>query len=258
MAGSTIKSLERGLQVMNILGSSSTALSLNEIADHFEIDRSSVFRLLGTLLKHGYVVQDPSSKHYSLGYKVLELSGTVSGYSNIETILRPIMRQVCTETRQNTHCAVIDGTDVVFIAVELPKDTVTINISVGTREPVTATALGRALLAYMPPEQQARNVEKAEFPPYTAHSIRTSSELYEILAKVKQDGIAFDNEEYKEGIICFAVPVFDHRGALQYSLGISGHKDTILPNYNEYAHMVRAAGIEASRLLGWKLEKEYT
>jgi len=252
MAITTIKSLERGLQIINILGHSSAPLSLNEIAEHFEIDRSSVFRLLATLLKHGYVIQDATTKHYSLGYKVLELSGNFLGYRNIETVLRPIMRQVCMETRQNTHCAVLDGSDVVFIAVELPKDTVTINISVGTREPVTATALGRALLAYMPQEEQIKHVQQAKFPPYTINSIRNSAQLFAILEKVKQTGIAFDNEEYKAGIICFAAPVFGYRGNLQFSLGISGHKDTILPNYDTYAQIVRSAGSEASRLLGWK------
>lgn len=252
MAGSTIKSLERGLLVLGVLGKASSPLSLNEITEHFDMDRSSVFRLLSTLVKHGYVIQDESSKRYSLGYTLLELSRTVQSYHSVETALRPVMRDICEKTKQNTHCGTLDGREVVFLAVELPKDTVTVNISVGTREPAAATALGRALLALLPEKERERISRSVDYLPYTPKAVKGPEELIGILAKAGEEGIAFDNEEYKEGIICFAVPVRNYTGTPVCSLGISGHRDTILPHYETYAAIVKEGGREASAILGWK------
>jgi IclR family transcriptional regulator, KDG regulon repressor len=251
MAGKIIKSLERGLMIMDILGRSRGKLSLNEISEHFDLDRASVFRLLTTLIKHGYVAQDLETKRYYLGYKILEHSAAITGYTNIESSLRPIMRRVCAETRQNTHCAALDGREVVFIAVELPRDTVTVHISIGTREPAAATALGRAIIPFLLEREFEQLLSDETLPGYTEKSLRRTEDLRQVLLTVRKTKVAVDDEEYKDGIICFAAPVFDQHGKVICSIGISGHKDSIRPNYDEFAEIIRQAGLEASRQMGW-------
>ncbi len=247
----TIQSLERGLTILTILSRSRHARSLNEISAEFEIDRSSVYRLLGTLVKHGYVIQNGETKKYSLGYRILELAGSIASTLNVEETLRPIMREVCEKTQQNTHCAVRDGEDVVFVGVEMPRDVVTVNISVGTREPAIATALGRAVLAYLPDPERTAFLQAAPFVAYTPASVRDAAALEPILEGVRAERLAVDDEEYREGIVCYAAPVFDHTGAVVCSLGISGHRATMKLHRDEYAAIVRTAGAEASRRFGW-------
>lgn len=250
MAGKIIKSLERGLLIIDILGRSRGKLSLNEIAEHFDLDRASVFRLLATLIKYGYVAQDPETKRYYLGYKILEHSATITGYTNIESSLRPIMRRVCAEPRQNTHCAALDGREVVFIAVELPRDTITVHISIGTREPAAATALGRAIIPFLPEREFEQFLSEEELPAYTKKSLRRSEDLRQVLLTVRETKVAIDEEEYKDTIICFAAPVFDPHGKVICSIGISGHRDSIRPNYHQFAEIIRRAGREASHQFG--------
>lgn len=250
--GTTIQSLERGLQILDILGAGSQPLSLNEIAGHFSIDRSSVFRLVSTLLKCGYVIQDEATKRYSLSYRVLELAGVFSCQSNIEALIKPVMRDVIGETNQNTHLAVLDGDQVIFLMVEHPRDHLSLNITVGLREPAVVTALGRSLLAFQPAEYLDQMLSGHQFIHYTDRSIQNRTQLKKCLKTVKRDLVAVDDEEYRPGIMCIAAPVFDHSRKARYSLGITGLREVIKPCLESYRTSVRTAGIRASELLGYR------
>lgn len=246
----TIQSLERGLAILAILGKSQKALSLNELAAHFTIDRSSVFRLVHTLVRNGFVRQDGETKRYSLGYRMLELSGICGEQFHIEGVLRPIMRRICESTRQNTHLAVLDGHEVVFIAVEQPRDAVTLNLSVGTREPAFCTALGRALLASLGHDRMEILLEGLRLHRYTEKSVVSRAALRKILEDVRRNGLARDEEEFKRGIFCFASPVFNHRREAFCSIGISGPRNIIKPQAARLGKAVKEAAAEASLLLG--------
>ncbi len=246
----TIQSLERGLEILNILSRSSGPMSLNEISGNFTIDRSSVFRLVTTLVRAGYVRQDDTTKRYSLGYRVLELAGSFNEHVHIENIIRPVMRRVLEKTMQNTHLAVLDGIDMVFIAVEQPKSSITMSASIGTREPAWVTALGRAFLAFLPSDEQEQVIISSKVKKYTPNTISSVRDLRKNLEHVRETRLAMDNEEYKPGVVCFAAPVLDHRKRSIFSVGISGPVNLILPHTEEIGNIIKNAGIEISALLG--------
>jgi IclR family transcriptional regulator, KDG regulon repressor len=256
MAGTTIQSLTRGLQILEILGKADHPLSLNEITDHFSIDRSSVFRLIATLIGEDFVRQDRETKRYSLGYKVMELAGAFGEQSQIESIIRPIMQRVCLETKQNTHLAVLDGGDVVFIAVEQPRDSLTMHISVGTREPAWVTALGKALLSCTDPAALRNILKSSAMKRFSEKTVTDIEPLARQIGDAGRELSALDLEEFKPGIICIAAPVFNHRGEVQYSLGISGSRELILPGLQSVRDTVMRAGIEASMKLGYAPKTE--
>ncbi|MCX8124904.1 MAG: IclR family transcriptional regulator [Spirochaetes bacterium] len=245
-----IQSLERGLRILEILAKSDRPLSLNEITKHFSIDKSSIFRLLGTLVSYDFVHQDPDTKKYTLGFKIMELSGAFGEQTRIETFLRPVLKYVCEKTHQNTHLAVLHNQDVVFIAVEQPRNNLSMHISVGTREPAFPTALGKVLLAFMETKEKENILHSVRLKKYTDNTITSMSSYKKHLAQIVRDKYAMDNEEYRAGVICIAAPVFNHRGIAEYSIGISGSKEQVLPHINEYIAIIKDAGVEGSRLLG--------
>jgi IclR family transcriptional regulator, KDG regulon repressor len=254
MASTIIQSLDRGLKIMNILGIADRPLSLNDISGYFDIDRSSIFRLVATLMHNGYVRQDEETKKYSLGFRIMELSGAIGEQTKIETIIRPVIQRVCAATRQNTHLAILDGTEVVFIAVEQPRDSLSVHITVGTRESAGATALGKALISNLDGTKMEEVLGSLELKRYTGRTIISKDELREHLAAVRRKRIAVDDEEYKAGIVCFAAPVLNNRNEAEYSLGISGPRDRMIERREEFMALVRDAGIEVSRLLGSSVE----
>ena len=127
---------------------------------------------------------------------------------------------------------------------------ITVSISIGTREPATHTALVRAILAFSDTATVEKMLDGASLKRYTDRSIANDRELRKIFAAVRDERLAFDNEEYKPGIVCFVSPVFDHRSRVVCSIGISGPRDLILPHHQDYGEMVRHAGPQASALLG--------
>lgn len=250
----TIQSLDRGLKILEILGKSNKPLSLNEITEHFDIDRSSIFRLLGTLIANNFVHQDPDTKKYMLGFKIMELSGAFGEQTKIETFLRPVLKYVCEKTQQNTHLAMLHGQEVVFIAVEQPRSSLSMHISVGTREPAYATALGKVLIAFMPHREKELLLRNIKLQKYTSRTI-TSIEAYKKhLDTIVHNKYAIDNEEYRLGVVCIAAPVINHQGVVDYSIGISGSREQICPKLDEYISVVKDAGAEASRLLGMPVQ----
>lgn len=249
--GATIQSLERGLEIVGVIARAGRPLSLTEISESFSIDRSSVFRLLSTLAKHNFVLQDPDTKRYSLGFRMLEYAGLYGEQSHVESLIRPIMRRVLASTRQNTHLAILDGAEVVFVAVEQPRESISLNLSVGMREPATVTALGRALLAFGDADIVAGSLAASEYRKYTDKSPRSAKEVMRSLDPVRARRLAVDDEEYKKGIVCFASPVLNHRKQALFSIGISGPADLIRPHTDDFGEIVRQAGIDASLLLGY-------
>lgn len=251
----TIQSLDRGLKILDILGKAGRPLTLNELAEHFSIDRSSVFRLVNTLVQNSFVIQHADTKQYSIGYKVLELSGALWDSAYIEDLIRPVMRRVLALTGQNTHLAVLDKTEVIFLAVERPRDHFALNISVGAREPAVVTALGRSLLAFLQEGELEKLLEGFTFRAYTQKSVTSLKQLKKVLSRVHAEQIAFDDEEYRPGIVCLAAPVFNHSRTVRYSIGISGLRETIHPRLEEYRSILKQAGTDASQLMGYKPEE---
>lgn len=250
----TIQSLARGLKILDILGASGEPLLLGDIASRFTIDRSSVFRLVSTLVKCGYVIQDPGTKRYRLGYRVLALAGAAGGPSRLDELARPVMEDIVGATGQNTHLAVRDGADVVFIAVNQPTTAVSLNIAVGTREPAAVTALGKALIAFMPGDARRTLLARIDYPAYTEKSPAGAEALECDLETVRRARLAVDEEAYRVGVTCLAAPVFDHMGQVCYAIGISGLSAAIAPHIDRYRDLVRDAGARLSTRLGHKAD----
>lgn len=251
MANTTIQSLERGLSILAILAQSSRPMSLNEVAVHYPFDRSTVFRLIKTMVQSGFIHQNPRTKHYTLGFKVLQLAGAVCDNLPVEEFLRPLMHQVCSQTQQNTHLTILDGNEIVFIAVEQPYYYADPDISVGTRAPAMHTPLGLAFLAF------ANAATMDTGPPSAASTSQGSNEsLQQILSKVRATKLVYDHEQCLPGIICLASPIFDVRSQVVCCLGVSGKSDHMLPNQSEYGKIVRQAALQASELLGYPQRRE--
>jgi len=250
MSSSIIQSLDRGLKILTILGKAREPLSLNEISDHFTIDRSSVFRLIGTLIQNNFVRQDEATKKYSLGFRVLEIAGSYESQMNIDSVIRPLMGHICGITKQNTHVGVLDGEEVVFIAVEQPRGGVSVNISAGTREPAAPTALGKAIIAFLKNGRREEFIKKITFKKYTDKSITTEEAYRKNMASIERDRVAFDNEEYKPGIACIAAPILNNRNEPAFSIGISGPVNMMKEHMDEYTAVIQRAARDASAQFG--------
>jgi IclR family transcriptional regulator, KDG regulon repressor len=213
---SEIQSLARGLKILDLLSRSQDGVSITELAETLGVDKGSASRLVSTLAHYGYAEKDGGTRRFHLGSQVVSLSRSVLTRLPLREAAKPYLRQLMEQTGECAHLAVPAQGKVMYIdQVESPA-TLRVNAQVGTMNPLHCTALGKVLLAF----------GDLDFPnnldTFTRRTITDPETLRLHLKDVRRQGYAVDDEEFDLDVRCIAVPVFDFRGKVIGSMGISG------------------------------------
>lgn len=131
------------------------------------------------------------------------------------------MRNINKGLDVTTHCAILDGTEVVTVERLRSKDVVNLDITVGTRLPAYASSLGKAILAFMPETMQKALVKTISFKPLTPYTITDPKVFLEELKKTKARSYAIATEELTLGLKTMAVPILNQNGTVNASFGVS-------------------------------------
>ncbi len=203
---------------MNLFSDSRQESSISQISKELGLGISTTYRLLGTLKYKNYIEQNPQNLKYKLGSEFLNKAFLVSfRETNIIKKSIPYLENLRDFTKESLSLAVLDGTNIVYIAKVDSYELLRTNIEVGRKFPAHKTALGKVLLAYLSLKKFNRlyNVDK-----FSADL--NVSELKQCLEKVKIEGFAVDNEECTPGIRCIAAPIVDLNGEVSTAISISG------------------------------------
>ncbi len=244
-------SLERTAAVLRTLGEAGRPLSPAEISGQTGIPRPTVYRLLQTLAREGFVT--PVGRGFAIGATVLWLAARRLEQLELRTVGRPVLRELRDRTGETVHLAVLEGGQVVYVEKVESPGPIRMASMVGRIFPAHSTALGKAMLAYLPREQVEEILARHGLPARTPNTITTPQRLFEELALIRARGFAIDNVENEEGIRCVGAPVFDHTGAVAGAVSVSGSVATISLERarRELGPLVREAAERISRALGW-------
>ena len=193
-------------------------LSISEISKALDLGISTTYRLLGTLKYKNYIEQNPLNLKYKLGYEFLNKAFLVSSdESNIIKKSMPYLENLRDFTKESVSLAVLDGTNIVYIAKADSYELLRTNIEIGKKFPAHKTALGKVLLAHLSLKKFNRifNIDKFS-------TDLNVSELRQCLEKVKIEGFAVDNEECTLGIRCMAAPIVNASGEVSTAISVSG------------------------------------
>lgn len=216
-----VQAVQHCLDLVEALAGNELARGVTELGAELHLAKSTVYRLLQTLLKRGYAVQDPSSGRYRLGLKFLELGAVVLGGLSIRTIAQPHLHRLMEATRETVHLGLLEGHEVVYAdKIECPQ-TIRMYSQVGRRSPLHCTALGKALLAFQS-EPLFQDLIGAGLRRYTPRTVTRPGRLRQELRRIRAEGVAIDAEEFEEGLRCVAAPIRDHTEAVVASIGIAG------------------------------------
>jgi DNA-binding IclR family transcriptional regulator len=247
-----IRSVAHSLKLVDALAAGDQGRGVTELSGTLRLAKSTVYRLLQTLVGHGYVVQDPASGRYHLGLKFLELGALVSNRLSILTIARPHLQRLMEATNETVHLGLLEGIEVVYADKIECSRTIRMYSRVGRRSPLHCTALGKALLAHQP-EATLRELLRTRLQRQTARTITTAQALRAELQQVRKQGYADDNEEFEEGLRCLAAPIRDHTGTVAASLGIAGPAARVeAARLPELIKLVRDAAEAVSAALGYR------
>lgn len=245
-----IAAVDRALDILELLGRQRTEFGLPELSKAVGLPKATVFRYLSTLEERGYVRKSSDNDKYTLGLKILQLSNDMLGSVTLHEVALPHMRKLVARFQETVNLALLDEYEVVYVEIlESPK-AFKMSSQVGGREMPHATALGKAMLAFLPEEEVNEIIQTTGLPRRTPRTICTPSRFKEELEAIRQRGYAVDQEENEEGAHCVGVPIFDHRRKPIAAISISGPAIRILTNQIEH---IGSALVEVSSDISHRL-----
>ena len=220
----TVQSFARGLAVVRALGAPGTGARLSDIAVHAGVPRATARRLLHTLVQEGYAWQD--GDQFRPTPRMLELGATYLTATAVADLALPVLEQLAAEVREAASVAVLDGSDVVYVArVPARHRIMTVSIGLGTRFPATRTSLGQVLLADADEEVVAAALAAPDPFEATPTTIRDLPTLQSRLAAVREVGHALVDQELEVGLRSLAVPVRGRDGTVHAAMNVSTAAD---------------------------------
>ncbi|MFJ4846865.1 MULTISPECIES: IclR family transcriptional regulator C-terminal domain-containing protein [unclassified Streptomyces] len=216
-----VESLARGLAVLTAFGEGRSALPLTAVAEATGLARATARRSLITLEHLGYVAAD--ERLFRLTPHVMELGCAHLSRLPLSQIAAPHLVGLVAHVHDSASMAVLSGTDIQYVARVPTVRIMSVNITVGTRFPAYATAMGRVLLAGLPAGERADLLAHTDRTALTPHTVTGLRALNEVLDVAAADGHALVSEELEEGLRSIAVPVRDGTGRVVAAVNVSMH-----------------------------------
>ena len=247
-----IQVLDRALAVLEALSQEGPDLTLAQISATLKLHKSTAHRLMMVLERYKLIEKNSASGRYRLGLKLFELGTKAVSQLDLRERAHPYLERVVLESGETVHLCILDDGEVVYVDKVEPARSVRMASSVGTRNPAYCTAVGKAMLAYLPAAQVEAIVRKQGLRPLTKNTITSLAELKAELAKIRTRGYAIDDEEIEDGVRCVGCAVQGPSGEPFAALSISGPTFRVTQEkVAALAHPVIAAAKELSAQLGF-------
>ncbi len=209
------------LRILETLDASPSGLQLRQIARETNIHKSTAYRFLAHLEREGYLFRDEAGA-YIVGPKLANLGAGVAYHATLRRVSRNAMQKIWKATQETVNLGVVDGLDVLYLDVIESAHLFRMGSLVGMRRPLNCTALGKAMLAYLPREQKEEMFSSLTFERLTAHTISNLPRFRKEIARIAQQGYAVDEQETELGARCVASPIFDASGRVAAAVSVSG------------------------------------
>ncbi len=249
----TVQVIERMFTLMDVLASRDEAISLKEISEKSGLHLSTTHRLLNDLAT-GRFVDHPQPGSYRLGMRLLELGNLVKSRLNVRDAALLPMRELHKLTQQPVNLSMRQGDEIVYIErAYSERSGMQVVRAIGGRAPLHLTSVGKLFLAADDPQRVRAYATRTGLSGHTKNSLTQLPTLERELSKVRQYGVAHDNEELELGVRCMAAGIYDDQGALVAGLSISAPagrlEETWLPKLQSTAR-------EISKTLGYRPDSE--
>jgi IclR family pca regulon transcriptional regulator len=252
------QSLERGLAILSAFGSDRATIGVSELSRDLGLSRSTTHRYIATLTALGYLLQDTETKRYRLGPRVLDLGFAAINSMDIRELSVPHLQALSDVTGFTVNLAILDGADVVYIercrTSRSGQHQIDLNLHVGSRLPAYCTAMGKALLAFVPVERLEETLAEVDLVARGPNTITSRAALRADLERVRSLGIAVNNEELAYGLRSIASPIRSRGGDVVAALNLAVHRSMVSIDdlVERYGPQVRQTAAAISGELGYR------
>jgi IclR family KDG regulon transcriptional repressor len=233
--------------------SSDESYSPSSLARQFNINRSRMFRIFKTLERRDFVAYDPKTETYRLGLKFLEIAQNIRGRLNLRSEAEDVLKELAAGTGDCSYLIIPSGNSAIVVDRYSGENMLQLSAPIGSRLPLHTGAAPKVLLAYMQENQRKRIIDEMELTAFTSNTIRDKDTLRKVLAQIREQGYAVDEQDFEVGAYAFGAPVFDHEGNVVAGVSIT----TPTPRYSlkrrkELICMVCSSAQKLSEKLGYQ------
>jgi len=210
---SSVQSLAKGFRVLEAFSGDAEEMTLSEIADVAGLDAGTTFRMVNTLVNLGYVARIPASRRFRLTLKVLDLGFHAIARKDLRALVRPVLQSLVSEVSEAASFGVIEGADVLYIErVRAGFTRLGVDIRIGTTIPAAISAIGYAILAFLPKASVDRILASQPRQPNLAVLPPSRARLFPVLQNARESGYVLQDSIISGGLRILAVPVLNREG----------------------------------------------
>ena len=220
----TVPPVERAIRLLRYIGDGNACRNLSTASRDLGINRTTLIRLIHTLLDERMIEEIGDGAGYRLGIGLVTLSSQAMEARDIVRVCQPILEELCEKTAMSAHLGVLDGTDIVYLSRATPNSHLVSNFRTGSRLMAHASSIGRAILAEMPEAEVEALFGSSSLGAMTP---KTPTNLREVLDQAQADrgsGYAWSVGNFEAGIGSCAAAIFDHRNSVAGALNVSGQQ----------------------------------
>lgn len=243
-----VPALQQGLDVLALFTREQPALTAPDICAALNLPRATVFRLLVTLERAGYLLRGADERTFTLGPGLLNRGFTYLASLDLPQIAQAALQSLRDRTGLSAHLAVRDGREVVYIARVAAITTVASSVQIGTRFPVHGTLMGRMLILDMSDEELRQLFPEKTLPKITKQTPKTLAELKKLLVGDRELGYGISQSFFERGVSAVGAPVRDNAGHVVAAINVTA-VDTHI-DVDKLHGPIKDAVLDAARDIG--------
>lgn len=245
------RTVERTFSILQLIANSENGITLQEIADEMDMAKSSAFVIVHSLLELNYIKSaENNDKKYCLGIETFKLGAKYLSDVGLLKQCAQYLPALADRNVKTSFAAVLNDCDVVYLYKYVAQNAKLATCAIGATKPAHATALGKAILAFLPEEKQRSVVDRIHFKALTPRTITSREVLLDELRQIRQRGYATERGELSDLTFCYGAPVFDYTGNVIAAISLA---DIAIENEDEAKIAADLLGVanEISRTLGY-------
>ncbi len=216
------RTVERTIKMLELLSKEKSGLTVKEITEIMKIPKTSAYDILETLAHLEMLEKNPGELNfYKIGLKSFQIGNSYSRNREIFKIIDKPLQDLAEKTGKTIFYAVENSGEIVYISKHESEKAIITTSGVGSTNPMYCTSLGKAILAFLSPEEIKKLISMQSFEKKTSYTL-SKEELIQELQEIKKRGYAIDNREVEEHMLCIGAPIFDFKKDVVGAISISG------------------------------------
>jgi len=250
MNESILQTADRALLILEMLARES--MTATEIQKRLNLNKSTVHRLMMTLLNRGFVERNETTGLYQIGLKMVEISSIRLNHIELKTEALPYLHQLANKVNMSVQLCIYDEGEAVYIEKVEKYHSFHMYCQIGKRIPLYCSGVGKALLLDKTNSEILDILKKVKFEKYTENTMETPEEVLEEIIEARYLGYTKDNAEHEENVYCVAMPIYDYRGKIVAAASLTSFDQEIYSDKGEEIRKkLKETCYEISKRLGY-------